>query len=153
VAGDHPTWKDASLGFNPSITTNSTSGSTSTTPWLSHHQPTLGQTPPKTNNFIGDWAGACLSATAVLIAFPPRRTGRGQLVDFAQSEGLIRLLDWTGAFIGMTGRDRAPLGNLDVAMSPAAIFPSRNGPVAIAAPLDHEFRRVVPGDGTTRVGN
>src|SRR5579859_5928070 len=100
-----------------------------------------GRPPLKTNTFIGDWTGACLSATAVLIAlFHRRRTGCGQFIDFAQSEGLIRLLDWTWAYIGLTGRDRAPTGNLDVAMSPAAIFPSRNGPVAIAAPLDHEFR-------------
>src|SRR5579864_2683779 len=100
-----------------------------------------GRPPLKTNTFIGDWTGACLSATAVMIAlFHRRRTGRGQFIDFAQSEGLIRLLDWTWAYIGLTERDRAPVGNLDVAMSPAAIFPSRNGPVAIAAPLDLEFR-------------
>jgi crotonobetainyl-CoA:carnitine CoA-transferase CaiB-like acyl-CoA transferase len=100
-----------------------------------------GRPPLKTNTFIGDWTGACLSATAVLIALLyRRRPGRGQFIDYAQSEGLIRLLDWTWAFIGLTGRDREAAGNQDVAMSPAAIFVSRDGSVAIAAPLDEEFR-------------
>jgi len=100
-----------------------------------------GRPPLKTNTFIGDWTGACLSATAVLIAlYHRRRTGRGQFIDFAQSEGLIRLLDWTWVFIGLTGRDRATVGNRDIAMSPAAIFLSRDASVAIAAPLDLEFR-------------
>ena len=100
-----------------------------------------GRPPLKTNTFIGDWTGACLSATAVLMAlFYRQRTGRGQFIDYAQSEGLIRLLDWTWAFVGINGRDRAPAGNQDVAMSPAAIFLSRDGSVAVAAPLDPEFR-------------
>jgi crotonobetainyl-CoA:carnitine CoA-transferase CaiB-like acyl-CoA transferase len=84
---------------------------------------------------------ACLSATAVLIALLyRRRTGRGQFIDYAQSEGIIRLLDWTWVCIGLTGRDREAAGNQDVAMSPAAIFVSRDRSVAIAAPLDGEFR-------------
>src|SRR5207248_2075550 len=100
-----------------------------------------GRPPLKTNTFIGDWTGACLSATAVLIAlFHRSRTGRGQFIDYAQSEGLIRLLDWTWAYIGLTGRDRAATGNTDVAMCPAAIFSSRDDSVALAAPLDTEFR-------------
>jgi crotonobetainyl-CoA:carnitine CoA-transferase CaiB-like acyl-CoA transferase len=100
-----------------------------------------GRPPLKTNTFIGDWTGACLSATAVLIAvLHRRRTGRGQFIDYAQSEGLIRLLDWTWAFLGLTGRDREAAGNQDVAMCPAAIFLSRDGSVAVAAPLDLEFR-------------
>ncbi|MEK7837972.1 MAG: CoA transferase, partial [candidate division NC10 bacterium] len=45
--------------------------------------------------FIGDWFGGLMAATAALVALHHRdRSGEGQLIDFAQSEGLIRTLDW-----------------------------------------------------------
>jgi crotonobetainyl-CoA:carnitine CoA-transferase CaiB-like acyl-CoA transferase len=82
-----------------------------------------------------------MAATAALVALHHRnRTGEGQLIDFAQSEGLIRALDWTWVRLGLTGRDRGPAGNRDEALVPAEIFPCRNGYVAIAAARDSEFR-------------
>ena len=90
--------------------------------------------------FVGDWFGGLLAATAALVALHHRnKTGEGQLIDFAQSEGLIRSLDWTWIRHGLTGRDRGPSGNTDAAQVPADIFPCRDGFVAIAAARDDEF--------------
>ena len=50
------------------------------------------------------------------------------------------MLDWTWLWLGLTGQDPPAQGNRDVAIEPAAIFPSRDRLVAIAAPLDQEFR-------------
>jgi crotonobetainyl-CoA:carnitine CoA-transferase CaiB-like acyl-CoA transferase len=91
--------------------------------------------------FIGDWFFGLMSATATLVALHHRnKTGEGQFIDYAQSEGLIRSLDWTWIRQGMTGRDRGPVGNMDEAQVPADIFPCRDGFVAIAAPRDEEFK-------------
>ena len=91
--------------------------------------------------FIGDWFGGLMAATAALVALHHRhRTGEGQLIDFAQSEGLIRTLDWTWVRQGLGGRDREPEGNRDRALVPADIFPCRDGYVAVAAARDAEFK-------------
>jgi crotonobetainyl-CoA:carnitine CoA-transferase CaiB-like acyl-CoA transferase len=90
--------------------------------------------------FIGDWFGGMMAATAALVALHHRnKTGEGQFIDLAQSEGLIRSLDWTWVRHGLTGQDRGPRGNRDEALVPADLFPCRDGFVAIAAPRDEEF--------------
>ncbi|MBI3457328.1 MAG: CoA transferase [Candidatus Rokubacteria bacterium] len=90
--------------------------------------------------FIGDWFGALLSATAALVALHHRqRTGEGQLIDYAQSEGLIRSLDWTWILAGLTGETRGPAGNRDRALGASDIVRCRDGFVAIAAVTDAEF--------------
>ena len=91
--------------------------------------------------YIGDWFGGLLAATAALVAFHHRtKTGEGQFIDYAQSEGLIRSLDWTWLRHGLTGQDRGPAGNHDEALVPAGIFRCRDGFVAVAAPRDEEFQ-------------
>lgn len=91
--------------------------------------------------YIGDWFGGLLAATAALVALYHRnRTGEGQFIDYAQSEGLIRSLDWTWLRHHLTGQDRSPAGNRDEALVPADIVRCRDGFVALAAPRDQEFR-------------
>jgi crotonobetainyl-CoA:carnitine CoA-transferase CaiB-like acyl-CoA transferase len=91
--------------------------------------------------WIGDYFGAILAATAVLAALEYReRTGRGQYIDFAQSEGLIRAMDWTWLHHDRTGEERERSGNRDQAIAPSDIVRCRDGVVAIAAGTDPEFR-------------
>jgi crotonobetainyl-CoA:carnitine CoA-transferase CaiB-like acyl-CoA transferase len=91
--------------------------------------------------FVGDWFGGLLAATAALVALHHRRrTGEGQLIDYAQSEGLIRALDWTWVLAGLTGESRGPAGNRDRALGAADIVRCRDGFVAVAAVTDAEFR-------------
>lgn len=90
--------------------------------------------------FIGDWHGALLSTIAVLAALHwRRRSGRGQFIDIAQGDGLLRAMDWTWLYHQLAGRERPRAGNRDLAMAPAGIYPCRDGFVAIAAPGDATF--------------
>ena len=100
-----------------------------------------GALPIKSGNYLGDWFGACLSALGALAALRWRdRTGEGQLVEMAQCEGLVRALDWTWLYAGLTGRDRARTGNRDPVFVPSGIYPCADGHVAIVAGTDAEFR-------------
>jgi crotonobetainyl-CoA:carnitine CoA-transferase CaiB-like acyl-CoA transferase len=100
-----------------------------------------GRPPITCGIFIGDWFGALMAATAALVALHHRRrTGQGQLIDYAQSEGLIRSLDWTWLLAGLTGENRGPAGNRDRALGASDIVPCRDGFVGIAAVTDDEFR-------------
>jgi crotonobetainyl-CoA:carnitine CoA-transferase CaiB-like acyl-CoA transferase len=97
--------------------------------------------PTKVGNYLGDWFGACLSALGALAALRWRdRTGEGQFVEVAQCEGLVRALDWTWLYAGLTGRDRPKTGNRDPVFVPSGIFACRDGAVAIVAGTDAEFR-------------
>jgi crotonobetainyl-CoA:carnitine CoA-transferase CaiB-like acyl-CoA transferase len=100
-----------------------------------------GRPPITCGIFVGDWFGGLLAATAALVALHHRRrTGQGQLIDYAQSEGLIRALDWTWVLAGLTGESRGPNGNADRALGASDIVRCRDGFVAIAAVADGEFR-------------
>jgi crotonobetainyl-CoA:carnitine CoA-transferase CaiB-like acyl-CoA transferase len=108
-----------------------------------------GRPPITCGIFIGDWFGALMAATAALIALHHRRrTGEGQLIDYAQSEGLIRSLDWTWLHAGLTGEDRGAIGNRDRALGAADIVRCRDGFVAVAAVTDPEFRGLCHAMGT-----
>jgi crotonobetainyl-CoA:carnitine CoA-transferase CaiB-like acyl-CoA transferase len=100
-----------------------------------------GGEPIKSGNYLGDWFGACLAALGVLAALRWRdRTGDGQFVEMAQCEGLVRALDWTWLYAGLTGRDRAKTGNRDPVFVPSGIYRCRDGRVALVAGTDAEFR-------------
>ena len=108
-----------------------------------------GRPPITCGIFIGDWFGALMAATAALIALHHRRrTGEGQFIDYAQSEGLIRSLDWTWLYAGLTGREREPIGNQDRALGAADIVRCRDGFAAVVAVTDAEFRGLCHAMGT-----
>jgi len=99
-----------------------------------------GALPTKVGNYLGDWFGACLSAMGALAALRWRdRTGEGQFVEMAQCEGLVRAMDWTWLYAGLTGRDRPKTGNRDPVHVPSGIFRCRDGYAAIVAGADGEF--------------
>jgi crotonobetainyl-CoA:carnitine CoA-transferase CaiB-like acyl-CoA transferase len=100
-----------------------------------------GALPIKSGNYLGDWFGACLAAMGVLAALRWRdRTGEGQFIEMAQCEGLVRALDWTWLYAGLTGRDRPKTGNRDPVFAPSGIYGCRDGHVALVAGTDAEFR-------------
>ena len=99
-----------------------------------------GRSPMKSGIYMGDYFGALMNATAVLAALHSRdRTGAGQFIEYSQCEGLLRSMDWTWVYQGLTGKERGRYGNRDVAISPSDIFPCKDGLVAIAAGRDEEF--------------
>jgi len=100
-----------------------------------------GRPPLKIGIYIGDYFGACLSALGVLAALHFRdRTGQGQFLEVAQCEALIRAMDWTWLYTGLTGKNRPQTGNRDPAACPSGIYPCRDGFVAVVAGHDEEFR-------------
>jgi crotonobetainyl-CoA:carnitine CoA-transferase CaiB-like acyl-CoA transferase len=100
-----------------------------------------GEHPTKIGNYLGDWFGASLSALGALAALHWRdRTGEGQFVEMAQCEGLLRAMDWTWLYAGLTKRDRARTGNRDPVFSPSGVYRCRDGYVALVAGTDEEFR-------------
>jgi crotonobetainyl-CoA:carnitine CoA-transferase CaiB-like acyl-CoA transferase len=99
-----------------------------------------GRPPMKSGTYIGDFFGSLLNAVSILAALHWReRTGKGQFIEFAQSEGLIRALDWTWVFHHLTGGRRERYGNRDVALGVSDVFHCQDGFVAISAPTDEEF--------------
>jgi len=100
-----------------------------------------GRPPLKIGIYIGDYFGACLSALGVLAALHYRnRTGQGQFLEVAQCEALLRAMDWTWVYAGLTGKNRSQRGNRDPSVSPSGIYGCRDGFVAVVAGSDDEFR-------------
>jgi crotonobetainyl-CoA:carnitine CoA-transferase CaiB-like acyl-CoA transferase len=100
-----------------------------------------GEIPIRAGNYVGDWFGACMSALGALAALHWRdRTGEGQLVEMAQCEGLVRAMDWTWLYTGLTGRDRPRTGNRDPVFSASGVFRCADGWVALVAGTEAEFR-------------
>jgi crotonobetainyl-CoA:carnitine CoA-transferase CaiB-like acyl-CoA transferase len=99
-----------------------------------------GRPPLKIGIYIGDYFGACLSALGILAALHYRdRTGRGQFLEVGQCEALLRAMDWTWVYAGLTGKNRPQTGNRDPSLSPSGIYRCRDGFVAIVAGTDQEF--------------
>ena len=97
--------------------------------------------PLKSGGYIGDYLGAVAGAATILAALHHRRkTGEGQFIEIAQVEALIRMLDWTWVYHGLTGKYRARSGNADVGIVPSDIVEAKDGFVAISAPTDQAFR-------------
>ncbi len=100
-----------------------------------------GEVPTKIGNYLGDWFGASMAALGALAALRWRdRTGEGQFVEMAQCEGLVRAMDWTWLYAGLTGRDREKTGNGDHVFSPSGVYRCPDGYVAVVAGTDREFR-------------
>jgi len=100
-----------------------------------------GRPPLKIGVYIGDYFGACLSALGVLAALHHRdRTGEGQFIEVAQCEALLRAMDWTWIYAGLTGKSRPQAGNRDPSAVPSGIYACRDGFVAVVAASDAAFR-------------
>jgi len=99
-----------------------------------------GRPPLKIGIYIGDYFGACLSALGVLAALHHRdRTGKGQFLEVGQCEALLRAMDWTWVYAGLTGKNRSQVGNRDPSVCPSGIYPCKDGFVAVAAASDEAF--------------
>ncbi|MBI2069654.1 MAG: CoA transferase, partial [Elusimicrobia bacterium] len=61
------------------------------------------------------------------------RTGQGQFLEVAQCEALLRAMDWTWVYAGLTGKNRAQAGNRDPSAFPSGVYPCLDGFVAVAA--------------------
>ncbi len=96
--------------------------------------------PLKSQAWIGDFLSGTVAAYLALVAlYHKKRTGRGQFIDLSQAEVLLRVMDWTWVYMGLTGKNRERTGNRDYAVVPALIAKARDGFVALAAFPEGEF--------------
>ena len=101
-----------------------------------------GQTPLKMRAYIGDNYGALNAEVAVLAALHYReRTGKGQYIEFSQTENIMRTMSWVWPYQQITGKRAQPAGNRDLSICPADTFRCVDDTfVAIAAPAPDEFK-------------
>ena len=107
--------------------------------WMSRFP---GQTPLKMRAYIGDNYGAMSAEVAVLAALHYRdRTGKGQFIEFSQTENILRTMSWIWPYIQLSGRKAEPAGNRDVSVCPADTFRCIDDTfVALAAAAPEEFK-------------
>jgi crotonobetainyl-CoA:carnitine CoA-transferase CaiB-like acyl-CoA transferase len=107
--------------------------------WMSRF---AGHTPLKMRAYIGDNYGGMCAEVAVLAALHHRdRTGKGQFIEFSQTENVLRTMSWIWPYQQLTGRAPRPTGNRDASICPADTFRSKDGIfVALAASTPEEFR-------------
>jgi crotonobetainyl-CoA:carnitine CoA-transferase CaiB-like acyl-CoA transferase len=100
-----------------------------------------GHTPLKMRAYIGDNYGGIAAEIAVLAALHYRdRTGKGQYIEFSQTENIMRLMSWIWPYLQITGNLPQPTGNRDVSICPADTFRCCDDTfVALAAPAPEEF--------------
>jgi crotonobetainyl-CoA:carnitine CoA-transferase CaiB-like acyl-CoA transferase len=106
--------------------------------WMSRFP---GQTPLKMRAYIGDNYGGMAAEVAVLAALHYRdRTGKGQFIEFSQTENIMRLMSWVWPYLQLTGNLPKPSGNRDVSICPADTFRCSDDTfVALAAAAPEEF--------------
>ncbi len=100
-----------------------------------------GRLPLKAGVWIGDYFGALMGALSIMAAVHHRdRTGEGQFIEYSQGEGLMRLLDWSWIYYYYEKFNRPRTGNRDLAVCPSDVFRCKDGPIALAAGTDEEFK-------------
>jgi crotonobetainyl-CoA:carnitine CoA-transferase CaiB-like acyl-CoA transferase len=94
----------------------------------------------KLPDYLGDFIPGNFGALAILMALYFRnKTGKGQYIDLAQSEALMRLLFNFTAF-KMMGMEIGRTANTDPTMVPASIFKTRDGKfIALACATEKQF--------------
>lgn len=97
--------------------------------------------PLKSQAWIGDFLSGTIAAYLSLVAlYFKRKTGKGQFIDLSQAEVLLRVMDWTWVYMGLTGKERERTGNRDYAAVPSLVARAKDGFVAIGAFHDKEYK-------------
>lgn len=94
----------------------------------------------KLQDYYGDFYPAILGVIGVLSAIHYReRTGKGQFIDMAQAEALMRNMhNWT--YMSVAGENLGPTGNFDPTMAPSGIFKTKDGDfISIAIATNKQF--------------
>jgi crotonobetainyl-CoA:carnitine CoA-transferase CaiB-like acyl-CoA transferase len=106
----------------------------------------------KLPDYYGDFFPAILGVIGVLSALHHRdRTGKGQFIDMAQTEALMRAMhNWT--YMSVTGKDIEQSGNFDPTMAPSGIFKTKDGSfVAMAIATQEQFVALVEAMGAVEL--
>ncbi len=95
----------------------------------------------KLPDYVGDFVPGNFGALAVLMALYHRnKTGNGQYIDMAQTEGLMRML-YHYTYFSVTKEAIGRTGNTDPTMMPASIFKTADGKfLALACATGEQFK-------------
>jgi len=101
----------------------------------------LAGVPTKAGPWLAGYAGGAWAAFGLLGALHYRHeTGRGQMVDVAPAEGLMRYLEYTLLWYHVNGRIRERIGYYDLAVFPYTFIRVKDGWAFIGAYTDPNFR-------------
>jgi len=94
----------------------------------------------KLPDYLGDFTPANFGALALMMAlYYRKKTGKGQYIDQAQTEALMRMLP-NFTYHSVTGKAIGRTGNVDPSMVPAAIMKSKDEKfVALACTTETQF--------------
>ncbi|MDQ6649142.1 MAG: CoA transferase [Actinomycetota bacterium] len=99
--------------------------------------------PTKVGPGVGDIFPGTLATVGILAALHhARATGEGQFVDVAMYDGVLALCERIVYQQSYLGEPPGPEGNGHPLLCPFGVFPARDGFVTIAAPHDHQWRRL-----------
>jgi crotonobetainyl-CoA:carnitine CoA-transferase CaiB-like acyl-CoA transferase len=106
----------------------------------------------KLPDYLGDYFPGNVGALALVMAlYHRKKTGRGQYIDLAQSEALMRILP-NFTYFSITNEELERVGNTDPTMAPSGIFKSRDGKfVALAVATEEQFKALFSAMGQKKL--
>jgi crotonobetainyl-CoA:carnitine CoA-transferase CaiB-like acyl-CoA transferase len=109
--------------------------------------------PTKSGPGIGDIFPAALAIVGTLAALhTAQATGQGQFVDVAMYDGIVSLCERPIYQYSYTGEVAQPQGNTHPLLCPFDVFPTMDGHVAIAAPVDRHWQLLCDALGRPELG-
>ena len=102
----------------------------------------------KLPDYLGDFVPGNFGALSIMMAlYYRKKTGKGQYIDLAQSEALMRLL-FNYTYHSVTGGAIGRTGNVDPTMVPAAIFKTADEKhIALACTTHEQFKSLLSAMG------
>ncbi|MEO5877126.1 MAG: CoA transferase [Streptosporangiaceae bacterium] len=107
-----------------------------------------GNPPSRAGISLGDELAGIFAAVGTLVALHARtRTGKGQIVDSALYEAVFAMMESLIPEWEIAGYQRERTGSVLPNVAPSNVYPTRDGPVLIAANQDTVFRRLAEAMG------
>ncbi|GAA3935399.1 CaiB/BaiF CoA-transferase family protein [Actinomadura viridis] len=102
-----------------------------------------GMPPSRAGISLGDELAGTFAALGTLVALHARhRTGRGQIVDSALYEAVLAMMESLVPEWEIAGYQRERTGSVLPNVAPSNVYPTKDGPVLIAANRDTIWRRL-----------
>lgn len=99
--------------------------------------------PVRVGTIIGDLSASLYAAIGIMIALRhAEKTGTGQLVDVAQTDCVISLMETAFTDYSLTGKVQGPLGNDNPNVRPYGQFKAKDGYVFFGGYLDSQWPKV-----------
>lgn len=99
--------------------------------------------PVRVGTIIGDLSASLYAAIGIMIALRhAEKTGQGQMVDVAQTDSVISLMETAFVDYSLTGKIQGPMGNDNPNVRPYGQFKAKDGYVFFGGYLDSQWPKV-----------